>query len=437
MNLRDILQGITDLKANTKNIDIEINNICQDSRNVQKGDIFIAIKGYDVDGHKFINNAIEKGAIAIVINENEKNEVVSNLIKKDIIILAVKDTREAISKMACNYYGNPSREVKLIGITGTKGKTTITYMIKKILEENGIKTGLFGTIAEYSGNKEIMESIHTTPESLDLQRMMRYMVDDGCKVIVMEVSSQSLKLHRVDGCDFDICGFTNFSEDHISPKEHPNMEDYFNSKLLLFKKCKKAFLNADDPNVIKTKDLIKTCEFKTFGIDNSADLLAKDIQITNSYVDYVVKINGKNERIKVGIPGRFSVYNSLISIGICMELGLNIENMKDALEKIRVPGRSEMVDNELGLKIMIDYAHTPDSLKNILQAAKTYTKGKVICVFGCAGERDSRKRPMMGEVAGKIADYTIISSVNIPRTEDPAEITREIEVRNEKNKWKI
>ena len=251
----------------------------------------------------------------------------------------------------------------------------------------------------------------------------------------MEVSSQSLKLHRVDGCNFDIGVFTNFSEDHISPKEHPDMEDYFNSKLKLFEMCKYGFINADDFRVAKVKKLAKNCEIKTYGIDNTTDLLAKDITVTNASVDFKVKINGRNERIKTDIPGRFSVYNSLAAISVASKFLVTAEEIKEALLEVKVPGRSELVPNKKGLTIMIDYAHSPESLQNILQAVKTYTRGRVISVFGCGGDRDSLKRPIMGEISGNIADFTIITSDN-PRTEKPEEIVNQIENGIKKTKGK-
>mgnify|MGYP002626434626 CR=1 FL=1 len=252
------------------------------------------------------------------------------------------------------------------------------------------------------------------------------MVKQGVEVCVMEVSSQSLKYDRVYGCEFDIGVFTNFSEDHISPKEHPNMEDYFESKTKLFDMCKIAYINTDDIYGCKLAKMHK-CETKTYGIDNAADLLAKDITITNSYADFRVKLDGKNERVKCGIPGRFSVYNSLAAISVCQKLGVGGETIKEALEEVRVPGRSELVKNQKDITIMVDYAHSPESLQNILSATAEYTAGRVISVFGCGGDRDSGKRPIMGEISGRIADYTIITSDN-PRTEKPEDIIKQIEV---------
>ena len=433
MKLKEILIGINDLKAKG-NLDIDVNKITSDSRSVESGDMFVAIKGFDVDGHKFVKSAIDNGAKVVLINEDMAKDTLQ-YITPNVTLITAKDTREAIAICACNFYQNPSRKVKLIGVTGTKGKTTTTFMIKRILEKQGIKTGLVGTIASYSGEKKLEDSDRTTPDSLKLQQLFSTMYNDGCQAIVMEVSSQSLKLHRVDGCDFDIGIFTNFSEDHISEKEHPNMEDYFASKVMLFKMCKVGFINVDDVNTIRVPSIVKTCEFKTYGIDNECDLLAKDITITNSYVDFRVKINGKNERIKTDIPGRFSVYNSLAAISVALKMGVSVDNIKEALKDVKVPGRSELVDNKLGLTIMIDYAHSPESLQSILQAVKSYTRGRVISVFGCGGDRDHAKRPQMGEISGRIASYTIITSDN-PRTENKEEIVREIEEGIKKTKGK-
>ncbi len=433
MELKKVLAGIEGLKAKG-NLDIDIMQISNDSRDIKEGAMFIAIKGFDVDGHKYIEKAIENGAKAILIEEAEVKNVV-NEIPENVTIIVAKDTRKATAICACNFYDNPSRKLQLVGITGTKGKTTTTFMIKAILEKQGIKTGLIGTIATYIGDKKLEDSDRTTPDSIKLQETFAKMVDAGCTACVMEVSSQSLKLNRVYGSDFNIGVFTNFSEDHISPKEHPDMEDYFNSKVELFKMCKYGYINVDDINTIRVPKLVPNCMIQTYGIDNENNLLAKDITITNSYVDFKVKLNGKNERIKTDIPGRFSVYNSLAAISVALRLGCSTENIKTALENVKVPGRSELVDNKLGLTIMVDYAHSPESLENILQAVKSYTRGKVISVFGCGGDRDSGKRPIMGEISGKIATYTIITSDN-PRTENPEEIVKQIEEGIKKTKAK-
>ena len=425
MELKSILSGLEGLKVRG-NLDVNVKEIKNNSKAVEKNDMFVAIKGFDDDGHNHIVEAIKNGAKVILAQEDEIDKNIIKEIPEDIVLVLTKDTRYALAIVACNFYKNPSKKMKLIGVTGTKGKTTTTYMIKDILEKHGIKRGLIGTVASYVRDKKIADNENTTPESLKLQEIFSKMLEEKCEAVVMEVSSQSLKLERVAGCDFDIGVFTNFAEDHISTKEHPNMEDYFNSKVKLFKMCKKGFINADDVYSIMIPKLVPECQFSTYGIDNHCDLLAKDITVTNQYADFKVKIGDKNERVKVSIPGRFSVYNSLAAIAVAMQFGCNSEEIKGALENIRVPGRSELVDNKLGLTIMIDYAHTPESLEKILSAVKIYTKGRVISVFGCGGDRDKIKRPMMGEVSGRVADYTIITSDN-PRTENPEEIVKDIE----------
>lgn len=433
MKLKEILVGIEGLKVRG-NLDIDITHLDKDSRNIKENGLFVAIKGFDTDGHEYIETAIKQGAVAVILQEGITADTVKK-IPADITIIVAKDTRYALAICSCNFYKNPSKRIKLIGVTGTKGKTTTTFMIKKILEKTGKKVGLIGTIATYIGDKKLEDSDRTTPESNKLQAIFAQMVEAGCDTVVMEVSSQSLKLHRVAGCDFDIGIFTNFSEDHISPKEHPDMEDYFNAKIQLFKMCKTGFINADDYHVAKLTKLVPECSITTYGIDNFCNVLAKDITITNSYVDFKVKIGMKNERIKTCIPGRFSVYNSLAAICVAEKLGANAEQIKEALEEVRVPGRSELVNNKKELTIMIDYAHSPESLENILNAVKSYTRGRVICVFGCGGDRDSSKRPIMGEISGRIADFTIITSDN-PRTEEPKKIVDQIEEGIKKTKGK-
>lgn len=422
MELKKILNNIEGLKLKG-NIDQDISNIESNSKDIKPNGMFVAIKGFAQDGTKFVHESIENGARVVMLEEGTDLKALE--IPKDITIIIAPNTRKALAIASCNFYDNPSRKFKLIGITGTKGKTTTTFMIKKILEKQGIKVGLIGTIAYYIGGKKVADSERTTPESNKLQKIFYDMAKANCDVVVMEVSSQSLKLHRVDGSDFDIAVFTNFSEDHISPKEHTDMKDYFDSKLMLFDMCKIGFANADDLYGAKIRKLVKP-EIITYGIDNTCNLLAKDITITNSYVDFKVKIGDRNERIKTCVPGRFSVYNSLAAICVTTRLGCSSDNIKEALLEVRVPGRSELIDNKRGLTIMIDYAHSPESLHSILNAVKTYTKGKVISVFGCGGDRDTTKRSVMGEISGRIADYTIITSDN-PRTEVPEIIINKIE----------
>ena len=434
MELKTILSGLENLKVKGS-LDVDVPNIKNDSRTVKPGDMFVAIKGFDIDGHEHINEACANGAKVILAQTNQITKEDIKDVPEDVSIVIADDTRYALAICACNFYKNPSRKIKLIGVTGTKGKTTTTYMIRDILEKQGIKVGLIGTVASYIGDTKIQNNDNTTPESLKLQEILAQMVEKDCEIVVMEVSSQSLKLHRVAGCNFYMAIFTNLAEDHISTKEHPNMEDYFNSKVELFKMCKTGIINSDDIYSITIPKLVPECNYTTYGIDNNCDLLAKDITVTNQYVDFKVKLGDKNERVKVSIPGRFSVYNSLAAICATLKLGCSPESIKDALIDIRVPGRNELVTNKKGLTIMIDYAHTPASLEKILSAVKIYTKGRVISVFGCGGNRDRNKRPMMGEASGRVADYTIITSDN-PRDEEPEEIVKEIEKGIKKTKGK-
>ena len=435
MELKRMLVGLEGLKVKG-DLSVDIKGVERDSKEIKEGYLFVAIKGFSVDGHQFVKDAIANGAVAVMIEERCDFKALE--IPDNITIVMAKNTREGLAIVSSNFYDNPSEKFKLIGITGTKGKTTTTFMIKEILQKAGKKVGLIGTIATYIGDKKIQDSERTTPESLELQKLFKMMADEGVDAVVMEVSSQSLKLHRVDGCDFDIVAFTNFSEDHISPKEHPDMEDYFQSKLKLFKMCKTGITNVDDLYGAKIPRLFPDSDITTYGIDNHAKMMAKDITITNSYVDFKVKIVDRNERVRTGIPGRFSVYNSLAAICVAQKFGVSAENVKEALLEVRVPGRSEMVDNKLEIPIMIDYAHSPESLENILKAVKSYTRGRVISVFGCGGDRDSGKRPIMGEISGRIADYTIITSDN-PRTEDPEKIVNQIEegIKKTKGKYEV
>lgn len=432
MKLKKLLVGIENFKAKG-DMDLEIKKIECNSKKVVPNSLFVAIKGYDFDGHEYIEEAVQNGATAVMLDMSADFKKIK--VPKDITVIITEDTRKALAKVSCNFFGNPSRLFKLIGVTGTKGKTTTTYMIKSILEKAGYKVGLIGTIANYIGEECLGFSDRTTPESLELQELFFKMAKEKVDYVVMEVSSQSLKLSRVDGCFFDYAIFTNLYKDHISLKEHSSMDEYFESKLKLFSMVPKGFVNSDDFKCNKIIKASPNCDIKTYAVDNKADLLAKDITITNVSVDFKVKIGTRNERIKVGIPGRYSVYNALAAISLALSIGIDAEKIKEGLLNIVVPGRNELVPNKEDLAIMIDYAHTAESLENILQATKTYTPGRVICVFGCGGDRDKEKREKMGEVAGRVADYTIVTTDN-PRTEDPKEIIQEIEKGISKTKGK-
>ena len=435
MKLSDLLVGIENLKARG-NLDKDIKKVVCNSNDVEAGDLFVAIKGFEEDGHEFVNDAIKKGAVAVLVEEGCNYK--SFKVKSDTVVVMAKNTREALAIVSCNYYKNPSKKLKLIGITGTKGKTTTSYMIKEILEKAGKKVGLIGTLETVINGKKIKENDRTTPESLELQEMLGKMVKEKVEIAVIEVSSQSLKLHRVTGCNFDIVIFTNFSKDHISKIEHPTMEDYLQSKLKLFEMCNVGIVNNDDVQGAKISRLFPNSSITTFGIDNHADVMARDVTVTNTYADFKVKLTDKNERVKVGIPGRFSIYNALVAICVAKRFEISPDIIKEALLEVRVPGRSEMIDNKAEIPIMIDYAHTPESLESILKTVKIYTKGRVILVFGCGGNRDKTKRPIMGEIAGRVADYTFITTDN-SRDEEPEEIANQIEegIKKTKGKYSI
>jgi len=416
----DIINVVGDLNIN-------ITNIHSDSRKIKENGLFVAINGFTKNGTDFIPSAIENGAKAIIV-EPETN-INSLNIPENITTISVKNTRKALAYASCEFYDNPSKKLKLIGVTGTKGKTTSTFMIKSILQKHGLNVGLIGSIAVYINDEKIEDTDRTTPESFEIQKHLANMVEKNIDVAIIEVSSQAMKLDRVTGCDFDVSLFTNLSEDHISAKEHPNMEDYFNCKLELIKISKHGVINNDDETVSKIKQMLPNKDIITFAIDNEADFKVNpnNVVITDSYIDFSYFYNGKEEKVEAAIPGKFSIYNALGAISVCSYFNVTPDEIRDALKDLKVLGRSELVPNKLGLTIMIDYAHTPSSLESILTAVKSYAKGKIICAWGVGGDRDAKKRPIMGEISGRLADYTVLMSDQV-RTEDPLKILKEIEV---------
>lgn len=408
-------------------LNLDITNIHSDSRKIKEGGLFIAINGFTKNGIEFIPNAIKNGAKALIVEPDV--DINSLNISKNIPIISVSNTRRALAQVACEFYDNPSKKLKLIGITGTKGKTTTTFMVKSILEAHGLNVGLIGSIAVYINNEKIEDTDRTTPESIEIQKHLATMVKKNVDVAIIEVSSQAMKLERVTSCDFEIALFTNLSEDHISPKEHPNMEDYFNCKLNLIKMARNGVINNDDKIVSTIKSLLPDKNIKTFAIDNPADFKVnpESVVITDSYIDFSILLNGKEEKIEACIPGRFSIYNAAGAIAVSSHFGVTADEIRLALKDLKVLGRSELVPNKLGITIMIDYAHTPSSLESILTAVNSYAKGRVICAWGVGGDRDAAKRPIMGEISGRLADYTVLMSDQV-RTEDPLKILKEIEV---------
>ncbi len=423
MKLKNLLKNV-DIVDEKGDLDIEITNLHSDSRKIKQGGLFVAINGFSKNGIEFIPSAIENGAIAVIVEP----DVNINSLDYSIPIISVKNTRKALAILSCNFYDNPSKKLKLIGVTGTKGKTTSTFMIKSILENAGHKVGLIGSIAVYINDEKIEDTDRTTPESIEIQKHLANMVEKNVDIAIIEVSSQAMKLDRVAGCEFDTALFTNLSEDHISKNEHPNMEDYFNCKLSLLKLAKTIVINNDDEKVKTISSILPEKNILTFSIDNDSKFKANPdkITITDSCINFEVPINGKPEQIEAAIPGKFSIYNALGAIATASVFNITANNVKSALKDLRVLGRSELVPNKLGLTIMIDYAHTPSSLESILTAVKSYAKGKIICAWGVGGDRDKAKRPVMGEISGRLADFTVLMSDQV-RTEDPLQILKDIE----------
>lgn len=397
--------------------DIEIEGIAYDSRRVKKDYVFVCIDGMITDGHDYVNQALDNGAAAFITQKDLQLPGNRPVIRTD-------DTRAALAYVSDRFYGHLSNRFRLIGITGTKGKTTTTFMLKSILEASGRKVGMIGTLGTRIGNRTLY-SERTTPESLDLQELFAQMVEEGVDDVVMEVSSQGLALHRVSCCEFDTGVFTNLTRDHIGEREHASMEEYLLAKCMLFTMCRKGLVNLDSEYALRVLQEAK-CETFTYGIDSSADMRAASIIKQPQSVEFDLISPWYNGRFRVNIPGRFSVYNSLAAAGVSGLLGVSQEAVKAGLERVQVPGRAELVDTGRPFSVIIDYAHTPDSLENILCTVRDYAAGRVICIFGCGGDRDRTKRPMMGAVSGRLADYTVITSDN-PRTEDPVSIIQQIE----------
>ena len=425
MKLKEILKGL-DVLSTTGDLNIDIDNIAYDSRKVGKNTLFICIKGFNSDGHKYIESAIEKGAKAFLVEDDINIE--------GYTFIKVKDTRKSMANVSNNFYNKPSKELGVIGVTGTNGKTSITTFLSEILSLNDKKVGLVGTIKIFDGDKEV-ESSSTTPESIDLQKYFKNMLNNGCDYCAMEVSSHSLVLNRVDETDFKLGIFTNLTPDHLD--FHKDLEDYRNAKEKLFYKTSIAnIINIDDEGGAKIYENIKSLNTPcyTYGIDNKADFMAKNIRISASGVYYTLVTPTYEEEMFIPVPGKFTVYNTLAVIAACYMLNIPKEIVKEGLAKTKgVAGRFETITNDKGISVIVDYAHTPDALENILNTAKGFAKSNIITVFGCGGDRDTTKRPLMGEIAQRLSDMCIVTSDN-PRTENPELIIEDILKGLDKNK---
>ena len=401
--------------------EIEITTLINDSRKVENGSAFVCISGAVSDGHKFIPDVAAKGAAAVIVEREAEAP-------ENVTVIRVKDTRYALALMSAAYFGYPAEKLKVIGITGTKGKTTTTYMIKSILDSVGHNVGLIGTIEAIIGDKRI-PAANTTPESYTIQQYFAQMAEAGCDCVVMEVSSQGLMLHRTAGIPFEIGIFTNLGKDHIGPNEHKDFDDYKRCKGLLFKQCRLGIANVDDKYF---HDVFQgaTCRTETFGFSEEADLRAENVQLVSrpGYLGVAYHVAGLMDfDVEIDIPGTFSVYNSLTAISVCRHFNVPVEKIKDALKKAKVKGRIEMIKVSDEFTLMIDYAHNAMSLESLLTTLKEYNPKRLVCLFGCGGNRSKDRRYEMGEVSGRLADLTIITSDN-PRFEEPQAIIDDIKI---------
>ena len=410
MKLSQILNGVKVL--NTYD-DVEVCDVTQDSRLVKEGFVFVCVKGAAFDGHSVAAEMLEKGAAAVVV---ERDLGLHNQI-------LVENSRACFSPICANFFGNPAKKLKLIGLTGTNGKTTTTFLIKQILENVGKKVGLIGTVQNMIGD-EIYPAKYTTPDPYELQKLFAMMVEAQCEYCVMEVSSQALAQGRVNGLRFAVGAFTNLTQDHLD--YHKTWENYFNAKRILFENSDIAVTNADDENGLKIVEGLDFDKLITYAVNtNNASYIAKNVSFKASGVEYEL-VGDTIGRCYCPIPGRFSVYNSLCAAAIALALGVAFEQVLLAIRKSNgVKGRIEVVPCDRDFTIIIDYAHSPDGLENIITSLKEIAKGRVVTVFGCGGDRDKTKRPKMGRIAAELSDFCVVTSDN-PRSENPGEIIKDI-----------
>lgn len=400
-------------------IDKTVSELVYDSRKAVKNGVFVCISGAVRDGHDFAYEVVDKGITSLIVEKRIE-------VPDHVTVILVENTRLALAYMSAAYFGYPAKELKTIGITGTKGKTTTTYMVKSILEKSGVQTGLIGTIETIIGDKVIPAS-NTTPESYIVQKTFREMADAGCDAVVMEVSSQGLMLHRVGGFVFDYGIFTNLEPDHIGPNEHKDMEDYISCKSMLFKQCKQGILNVDS-EYYDRMTANHTCKIETYGFAKEADLRAENVKLLKrkGYLGVEYDVKGLMDfHVEIDIPGTFSVYNSLTAIAICRHFGVLEETIKNSLKDVRVKGRVELIPISDDYTLMIDYAHNAMSLESLLTTLKAYEPKRLVCLFGCGGNRSRNRRFEMGEVSSKLADLTVVTSDN-PRDEEPQAILDDI-----------
>ncbi len=396
----------------------EITGICSDSRRVGQGSLFVAIPGFQSDGHQYIRQAMEQGACVVVAQHAPDCPV-----PEGVTLILVDDARRALAQLAAEWYDHPERQLRLVGVTGTNGKTTTTWLIRHILEQRGHKCGLIGTNGSIVDGP-LRPAERTTPEAPELYGLLREMADAGCEYAAMEVSSHSLVLERVHGLHFAAAAFTNLTQDHLD--FHKDMEHYFQAKALLFQRCDTTVLNLDDDWGLRLAERV-SCPRLTYSAKRlEADLIAKNIVLLPDQVQAVLVRDNDIARMRLNIPGMFSVYNGLTAIGCCLALGLTLEESAQALQSAQgICGRAEIVPTGRDFTVMIDYSHTPDSMENILRTVRGYARGRVVGLFGAGGDRDHAKRPIMGRIAGELCDLCVVTSDN-PRSEEPEAIIRDI-----------
>ena len=414
MKLLELLKGIDVLESNVSP-DLQISHVAYDSRKVEHGGLFVAVTGFAADGNRFIPMALQKGAAVIVTAKKPEGDVPYVLVSSD---------RQALALIGCNFYGHPAASMKMVGVTGTNGKTSVTLLLKHVLEKTvNAKVGLIGTTANMIGD-EMIPTERTTPESFELQGLFARMRDAGCTHVVMEVSSHAIALDRVAGVRFDAAGFTNLTEDHLD--FHKTMDHYCDTKAELFRRCEKGVINVDDSYAQRFLDAAE-CEVITTSVAGAGSLSAKDLELRADGIDFTAVLNGREVPVSLGIPGKFTVYNALTVLGLAVSLGIDLADAAGALaDAPGVKGRVEVVPTPgEDYTILIDYAHTPDGLENVLSSVRGFCKGELISVFGCGGDRDPIKRPIMGRIGTELSDKAIITSDN-PRTEDPKAIIADI-----------
>jgi UDP-N-acetylmuramoyl-L-alanyl-D-glutamate--2,6-diaminopimelate ligase len=420
MQLTELLREVS-YQLIQGNVQTEVTDVAIDTRKDIKSQVFVCLNGAVSDSHDFIDEIVKKGANAVVVERMVG-------VPKDVTVILVEDTKYVYSMMVAAYFGYPARELTTIGITGTKGKTTTTYIIKSVLEQAGYSTGLIGTIEAIIGDKRIA-SMNTTPDAYLIHKYLREMVTLGCKYVVMEVSSQGLKLHRTASIDFDYGIFTNIEPDHIGPAEHADFEEYMQCKGMLFRQCKVGIVNVDDEHV---DELIAghTCTIETFGLSEKAEVRAIDIERYQTKKQLGIKYRTQGAvqlEVQLPVPGVFSVYNSLAAIALCRHFDMPKDVLKQALTRVLVKGRMELVQVPGDYIMMIDYAHNALSLESLLLTLREYEPKRLICLFGCGGNRSKLRRYEMGEISSKLADISIVTSDN-PRFEEPLDIIEDIKV---------